>query len=163
MKSWDLVPFKETSIKVKVSLRLEDILELHFQINDPDNLMCWESVKETPERKQGLWEKTCLEFFSLIPEEKSYEEWNFSPSGDWNCFEFTDYRTPKTLKEKVTPAPEIISLKNEFKVKIPTFPPTKINLCAVVREKTGKTHYFSLFHDEKSGPDFHNSRLFLSL
>jgi hypothetical protein len=38
-----------------------------------------------------LWEETCFEFF-IRRLDGQYIELNFSPSGQWSCFSFKDYR-----------------------------------------------------------------------
>lgn len=170
MYSWDLLPFEETSLSVSVQLKLEELLELHFTILDPDRLLSWPEKTASPSRKVGLWQQTCLEFFSKNNHDPSYIEWNFSPSLDWNCFQFEDYRKPENLLEKEILNPEFIFSSNsapgklkELKVKFPKPSGTEINVCAVLRENTGKFHYFALQHNFKHQPDFHNSSLFLSL
>jgi hypothetical protein len=50
----------------------------------------------TPVRKLGLWEETCFEFFLGIPIMRSYWEFNLAPSGAWNVFRLTDYRSGLT-------------------------------------------------------------------
>jgi hypothetical protein len=168
MRSWELTPFEETSLSVKVNLRLEQELELHFYVSDPESILSWPSKSSHPKRKQGLWEETCLELFCLNTSNHHYEEWNFSPSLDWNCFEFVSYRKPEILKETNTPAPTIEDGTSEvgpylLKVKLPQPFGDQINLCAVLKEKNGNLHYFALKHDFEGKPDFHNSSLFLSL
>ncbi|MCR9205754.1 MAG: hypothetical protein NXH75_14310 [Halobacteriovoraceae bacterium] len=170
MYSWDLLPFEETSLAVKVHLKLEDFLELHYSILDPHRLLNWPEVSDTPSRKIGLWQDTCLEFFSFNKRDLSYVEWNLSPSLDWNCFQFEAYRKPDILLEKEITKPEFISCSNttsedfkELKVRLPRTTETHINVCAVLRESTGRLHYFALQHNFEQQPDFHNSSLFLSL
>ncbi|MBM3270547.1 MAG: DOMON-like domain-containing protein [Candidatus Sericytochromatia bacterium] len=45
-----------------------------------------------PERRRGLWEDTCCEFFLAFPERPGYREFNLSPAGHWNVFRFDSYR-----------------------------------------------------------------------
>ena len=44
------------------------------------------------ERVNGLWKHLCFEAFVTVPGEKSYLEFNFSPSGQWAAYAFSDYR-----------------------------------------------------------------------
>ena len=39
-----------------------------------------------------LWEHTCFEAFISIPGDLAYREYNFSPSGQWAAYAFSDYR-----------------------------------------------------------------------
>ncbi|QPQ55765.1 DOMON-like domain-containing protein [Allosphingosinicella flava] len=43
-------------------------------------------------RKDELWRTTCFEAFLRVGEDSAYREFNFAPSGEWNCYRFTRYR-----------------------------------------------------------------------
>jgi len=45
-----------------------------------------------PARADGLWKTTCFELFLLDPDDGSYLEFNFSPSGQWAAYRFDSYR-----------------------------------------------------------------------
>jgi hypothetical protein len=45
-----------------------------------------------PQRRFGLWEQTCLEFFIGVPGQSNYWEFNLSPNRDWNVYALSDYR-----------------------------------------------------------------------
>lgn len=47
---------------------------------------------QAPERADFLWEHTCFEAFIGIVGETAYREFNFSPSGQWAAYAFSDYR-----------------------------------------------------------------------
>jgi len=47
---------------------------------------------QSPERTDSLWEHTCFEAFVGLPGEDTYREFNFSPSGQWAAYAFSDYR-----------------------------------------------------------------------
>ena len=47
---------------------------------------------QPPERTDFLWEHTCFEAFFGVPGEGTYREFNFSPSGQWAAYAFSDYR-----------------------------------------------------------------------
>ena len=49
-------------------------------------------LSKTPTRQRDLWEHTCLEFFLGLQDSPKYWEINLSPSGDWNIFQFANYR-----------------------------------------------------------------------
>lgn len=100
-------------------------------------------------------------------EDGSYEEWNFSPSGDWNCFSFTGYRIPIELVEKPVTAPLIKCPRpGLLKVTFEKRPDPKFfNLTAVLEVKTNtdKTlHYLARTHP-KLKADFHDKSCFSSL
>ncbi len=52
------------------------------------------------ERKDHLWEQTCLEAFLADESKKDYWEMNVSLSGDWNIFCFSDYRQARTEENR---------------------------------------------------------------
>ncbi|MEY3786902.1 MAG: hypothetical protein RLZ75_1109, partial [Pseudomonadota bacterium] len=52
----------------------------------------------------GLWQHTCFELFIAVEGEANYHEFNFSPSGQWAAYAFSDYRVISewTLNQKPT-------------------------------------------------------------
>ena len=44
------------------------------------------------QRQFGLWQHHCFELFIGELESNAYWELNLAPNGNWNCFEFSDYR-----------------------------------------------------------------------
>lgn len=52
----------------------------------------------------NLWQNTCCELFVSSADDSGYLELNLSPSGDWNCFEFDDYRTGMRESSDFTPS-----------------------------------------------------------
>ena len=46
-------------------------------------------------RRDELWTSNCLEYFVKLPNSPAYLEFNFSLSGDWNVFLFSNYREGK--------------------------------------------------------------------
>lgn len=157
-----------TDLFVEVSLLAEGplwLIEYKVSKTSQDSKLSWPPVT-TDERKQGLWNSTCFEAFFVF-EDGSYEEWNFSPSGEWNCFSFTDYRTPQELVEKSVKTPMIKSPENGvLKVTIEKrSSPSLINLTSVLEVKTNgnKTlHYFAKRHPEDKA-DFHDKSCFYPL
>ena len=164
MNSWTLSPYDQTELDLKVELRSkgdknEDV-GLYFTLDDPKNTVIWPRLSSRPKRVKLLWESTCFEFFGLLSEDGAYEEWNFSPSGDWNHFHFESYRYPKKLKEAATRRPSIhsqkIKGKKEIRISFPRKEWIKINLCSILYDTEGRSHYFAMTHNKNSPPDFHN-------
>ena len=48
-------------------------------------------------RADGLWQRTCCEAFVGVPGTTAYREFNFSPSGAWAAYAFSDYRKSAAL------------------------------------------------------------------
>lgn len=49
-------------------------------------------ASQAPERTDLLWEHTCFEVFIGAANATAYREFNFSPSGQWAAYAFSDYR-----------------------------------------------------------------------
>jgi hypothetical protein len=45
-----------------------------------------------PRREDELWRHTCFEAFVRVGESSAYHEFNLSPSRNWACYRFLDYR-----------------------------------------------------------------------
>jgi hypothetical protein len=73
--------------------------ELHIQYNLNQDVqgnnspVLWPSAKPTACRRDGIWQSTCMELFISTPSMQRYWEYNFCPSGDWNIYQLSDYRT----------------------------------------------------------------------
>jgi len=62
-----------------------------------------------PARAYGLWKHTCFEVFLMDPNDGSYLEFNFAPSGEWAAYRFDGYRKGMRELEVKTP-PQIFTL-----------------------------------------------------
>lgn len=149
--------------KVKATLNRGGPLWLiDYKIEGTENFN-W-PLQTQSSRQQELWQMTCLEAFFLF-DDGSYEEWNFSPSGSWNCFSFRDYRSPVPLVEKPVEAPQIKNKGHgELAVAIDASPrlyAQKVNLTVVLKTPE-KLLYFAHKHP-KDRPDFHHKDTFYSL
>ena len=51
------------------------------------------------QRQFGLWQHHCFELFIGGLESNAYWELNLAPNGNWNCFEFSDYRKDQRESE----------------------------------------------------------------
>lgn len=127
-------------------------------IPEPGNPVCAEA----------LWEHTCFEAFVGCPGETAYREYNFSPSGQWAAYAFTDYRqrdetctifTPPHIEARLTAG----RLEIEARVAADALPPLaatvglQIGLATVVEAADtidGSHSYWALRHPAAL-PDFH--------
>jgi len=67
------------------------LLTLHYQLEgDLASLRIPEP--RPPVRADGLWQHTCFEGFIGHAAGRPYWEYNFSPSGAWAAYQFSDYR-----------------------------------------------------------------------
>ena len=125
----------------------------------------------TPAASDFLWQHTCCEAFVALPDSKDYLEFNFSPSGCWAVYRFTDYRVrdesyvcaevPKVQCEPradgfdltATISPKILPQKSADES-------WQIGLTAVIETTDGQKSYWAMRHDAPQ-PDFHLRSQFL--
>lgn len=111
---------------------------------------------------ERLWRHTCCEIFVAREDRRGYDEYNFSPSGDWAAFAFTGYRDGSAL---AVPDPKISVTRNasrlELRARIARSYPGKlrIGLSAVVEDSDGVLSYWALRH-APGKPDFHHPTTF---
>jgi hypothetical protein len=69
-------------------------LEFQLQSDSPqtEDAILWPRAASAPQRLDGLWQHTCLEWFVAQPQQDTYWEFNLSPSGDWNVYQLDGYR-----------------------------------------------------------------------
>jgi hypothetical protein len=118
-----------------------------------------------PKRADGLWQTTCFEIFLRQAGEQAYREWNFSPSGDWAAYDFTDYR--QDMEPAAVAAPPYIRLEDGLTwwtlgatIAIEAGQPWEFGLSAVIEERDGTKSYWALAHPSEK-PDFHHPDCFV--
>ena len=114
-----------------------------------------------PARADRLWEHTCAELF-LAWGGPRYEEFNFSPSGEWAAFAFVRYREG-AANEDVTP-PRIAVRRTESVLELEARTglrggPVRLGLSAVIEARDGGLSYWALRH-APGKPDFHHREAF---
>ena len=116
-----------------------------------------------PARCDGLWERTCFEFFLAVPGEETYWEFNLSPAGDWNVYRLAGYRqglTPEAAYGglEIEIRRESGALHLNLACSLPPHaqrhPPLEMAVCAVIEQKNGMLSYWALAHPGPE-PDFH--------
>lgn len=120
-----------------------------------------------PGRADNLWETTCFEAFIGNENSKSYFEVNLSTSGEWNVYEFSDYRKSRIEADQVHCNLESIISKTSLNLKaqinlnnLDIFKNKKIEndwilgLTAVIEMADGLKSYCALTHKSEK-PDFH--------
>jgi hypothetical protein len=118
-------------------------------------------------RSDGLWRHTCFETFIRAPSDIGYYELNFSPSGQWAAYQFSDYRTGMRVAGEITgipiemqSSPDGCVLRasldpNEF-AGLPPDRAWRLGLSAVIENMNGGLSYWALAHPP-GRPDFHHS------
>ena len=114
------------------------------------------------ERIDGLWHHTCFEAFVQGCDAPAYREFNFSPSGAWQAYAFSDYRQGGPLALSAAPRIECTetgALRLCALVSPPDLPPgqcLRLGLTAVLESEAGKLFYWALAHPP-GRPDFHHT------
>lgn len=109
-----------------------------------------------------LWRHTCCEAFARRPGRAAYEEFNFSPSGEWAAYAFSGYRAGGVRLD----APIEIQLERgdaglivQAVVGLNSDQALELALSAVIEEDHGALSYWALNHPS-ARPDFHHPDAF---
>ena len=80
--------------QLRASLKRLDhsIVALDYELQAPADQLIWPCATAIPERRDQLWQSTCLELFIAQPNEPPYREINLAPNGDWNVYRLDGYR-----------------------------------------------------------------------
>lgn len=170
-----LVPFIESDyvkqFNLEANIEREDSqLVGSFRLNGPlDHIIVPTKVADAA-RKDGLWKNTCFEFFMRPTQTSAYLEVNLSPSGEWNVYEFDDYR--KGMREsKIVKSVKVDtnfhdgclnvswSLKFDKDVLNKKERGYLVGITAVLEHRSGEKSYWALKHCDEN-PDFHNAESF---
>ncbi|WP_186540404.1 DOMON-like domain-containing protein [Synechococcus sp. BIOS-E4-1] len=121
------------------------------------------------QRLDNLWSHTCFEAFLARPGAKGYWEMNVSPNGDWNLYQFSDYRMGG-MADPLAKAPVVNFSMDRVgclcTIQIPLKPwwqhteIPEIALTMVLEDQSGCLSYWALNHP-RDKPDFHDRRGFL--
>ena len=123
----------------------------------------WPEAATSPERRSGLWESTCFECFIGLGDADAYIEANFSPSCDWQAFEFEAYREIALPSQSVRVSGQSVIDNDEqscincsIDIENPRFVTSDwyIAPTTVLEDLEGQRHYYALFHSGER-PDFH--------
>lgn len=109
--SFELKPLFQNVLKqLELTYRIEGEALKNIQI---------EALKKNPQRKDDLWKSTCFELFGGEVQSPAYFELNLSLTGDWNVYQFSNYRAGMTpAKVLVTPQIELQRSANLLEVQI---------------------------------------------
>lgn len=121
-------------------------------------------------RRHELWRRTCFEVFFGTTGQNAYWEGNFSPSGHWNIYRFTDYRrgmaeeqrSGRPLCRRVVIGKSRLELACSMDIHdlCPDSEVLMIGIACVILEENGRLSYWAVDHCG-ARPDFHDRRSFL--
>lgn len=114
-----------------------------------------------PARAQRLWQHTCCEIFVARNGAPAYQEFNFSPSGEWAGYAFRRYREGGPSE---APDPRIAVRASAALLELDASIQTgagalRLGLSAVIEERGGGLSYWALRHPPGK-PDFHHAEAF---
>jgi len=121
-----------------------------------------------PAAADGLWRHTCFEAF-VAGETPGYHEFNFSPSGQWAAYAFSQYReqTPWAIGKApiidMAQSPRQLRLTAHIEAAdLPLAGRLRLGLTAVIESADGALSYWALRHP-CARPDFHDRAGFAHL
>jgi len=118
--------------------------------------------RRAPRSAERLWQHTCCEIFVAREAEDAYDEYNFSPSGEWASFAFARYREGGAFPSadpRIRVGREAGRLELEARVSKRYPEKLRIGLAAVIEDADGALSYWALRH-APGKPDFHQAATF---
>jgi len=143
---------------------------LSYTIRGPIKEIVFPASVETPSRKGGLWEDTCLEFFLAVTGVQLYWEVNLSPSGHWNVYRFSAYRQGMQEEAAFTSLPFrlergkvtfLLDVELPLDGIISPETPLEVGISAVIKLRSNQMTYWALSHPGQK-PDFHRRESFIA-
>ena len=170
MHTYKLLPKEHTAHHMEVRVHQNsDHITFEFRGEGSFSGLEWPPTKNNIEFTDNLWLATVFEIFFQDEGVDTYEEWNFSPSGNWAHYEFLKYREGmKAINKKGSPD---IFIKEKSKesfhliAKIPKKAVSavkgekKLGICAILLFEDGVRTHWALKHSSEK-PDFHKSDTF---
>jgi hypothetical protein len=146
-------------------------LALHYLLQGPLHRLSLDGCGGSPQRRDGLWQTTCLEAFLGLPGQPGYWEVNLAPNGDWNLYRLTDYRQglkPEPSYQALPMEVERQADRLSLSVVLDLTPLVgdaerlELSLTAVIAERAGPLQYWALQH-RGAEPDFHRRDSFMAI
>lgn len=138
-----------------------DKIILIYQIIGDITLLQLPPLSNLPNRADNLWQHTCFEAFIAEKNTTKYCEWNFSPSRQWQLYEFTNYRSSRTLPKMSVPQIYTTVTAEQFTLTAhipntcyPINTKLRLGLAVILQDTTNKIYYWALKHPPDE-PDFH--------
>ena len=144
-------------------VRCGNELSLRYRLIDPTGLLLVPPAAAAPQRRDGLWEHTCLEAFLAEPGTAPYWELNLAPSGDWNLYRLSGYRQGLTSESAISALPLALSRRPDgldlaVSLDLGVLPlagrPLELGITAVLELSDGGILYWALRHPGAEA-DFH--------
>ncbi|MFM7315007.1 MAG: DOMON-like domain-containing protein [Cyanobium sp.] len=89
------------------------MLALHYRLSGPLAGLALPPRRPEPRRRDDLWCSTCFEAFLGVPGQAGYWEINLCPSGDWNLYALSGYRTGLSPEARIRQLPFSLRLRGD--------------------------------------------------
>lgn len=142
-------------------------LEIAYQLLGDLAQLSLPAPASPPERRDLLWETTCLELFLARRGANGYWEFNLSPAGHWNVYRLERYRqglTPEPAYQQLPFQVEhhgsaLTTQQLTLTLRCP-LPPSlrpglEVGITAVIQRSDGALSYWALHHPAAEA-DFHH-------
>ncbi|MFT7689040.1 MAG: hypothetical protein ACI9FB_004406 [Candidatus Azotimanducaceae bacterium] len=181
MTNFKLKPFRPSQFTSSVEGEFSSVfntqkklheIQITFLLNCSPEDIVWPEIQtgHPPARQDDLWLSTCFEFFLSYKGRAQYFEFNFSPSGHWQAYQFSRYREDRQVAPNLSLSKSEINHKaNQTRVSIEveyvegdfvTNTSSKnilnLGLSVILLDKRRHYHYFALKHSSKEKADFHD-------
>ncbi len=147
-------------------------LQLEYQLawpaGDSATAVLLPNSQAAIQRRDQLWEHTCLELFIAIPGEKRYWEVNMAPNGDWAVYRLDDYRQGLRPESQLAALPfqvhrqlGLLELRLHWNLPAELAAAAELELgaSAVIEHLDGEISYWALNHPAPQA-DFHHRQSF---
>lgn len=138
-------------------------LRIRYRLVGPLQQLRLPPPVDAPERRDLLWQDTCLEGFLALPGESAYRELNLSPQGHWNAYRLQAYREglaadPEVARLELTLAADSQGWGALLHCTLPpalaAAPVLELAVTAVIATAAGDLSYWALRHGGATA-DFH--------
>lgn len=155
------------SVEVAASFAADGGLVVRYRVHGQRDALCIPPPLPCAPA-DGLWQHTCCEAFIAANDQTAYCEFNFSPSGQWAAYRFSDYREGDTgFAPPGVPQISLQPLADGFALGarlapqlLPAGRTLHLGLSAVIEAADGSKSYWALAHCGEQ-PDFHLRQSFI--
>lgn len=161
----DSQPGPVAGIEVEINQPTAGELALRFHLSGDTSRILIPEARPTA-RADDLWRHSCFEVFICSPKTSSYHEFNFSPSGQWQAYVFSNYRIGELLALADNPVIECLSAPHDLTLQATLRVADllegnrlRLGLSAVIETGDGALSYWALRHPPGK-PDFHHPDTF---
>jgi len=173
-QNFNLQPFSSLSLLPDLQIsgdiaRHCDLLTLKYFVEGRLEKLSIPAPSSMPRRRHGLWTDTCLELFLAVHNTARYWEFNLSPAGHWNVYQFAAYRHGMKEEENFTELRTSVMKTKDFlaltlnldlKRIVDSDQLLEIGISAVIKQLDGDISYWALEHPALQ-PDFHHRESFV--